>query len=52
LTWVGYVQPGLDMTDLDSSKAKIAVTFGSDRSFRSNEVDEFYDTLEDILSKE
>jgi hypothetical protein len=54
----GYVHPRsdvrseLDMSNLDSFKVKIIVTFGSDRNFWSNEVDKFYDILEEILPKE
>jgi hypothetical protein len=31
--WTRYVRPELDMSDLDSFKAKIIVTFGSDCNF-------------------
>jgi hypothetical protein len=40
------------MSDLDSFKLKIIITFVSDRNFQSNEVDKFYDILEVILPKE
>jgi hypothetical protein len=51
-TSVGYVLFASDMFDLDSFKPKIVVTFGSNCTERSNEVDMFYDTLEGILPKE
>jgi hypothetical protein len=40
------------MSDLDSFKPKIVVTFGSHRNFQSNEEDMFSDILEEILPKE